>query len=97
MKVGILHPENIRKGMHVVIVAAKRKFFGGEPPHDEFGPRFDGSPLKVIAYSYPFIAVWNGVGRFSVGVLEVELYEVNWRYAAAFLTSQTYLPARRIP
>lgn len=79
--------DDLRRGDWIAMVG-----FRGEQEESPFGRqqvRFDGSPLRVLEISLPFLAVCDGQGRtFSVDVRDWAVQRVSDRYAEVLHQTQ---------
>lgn len=76
--------DDLSEGKYIAIVGfVHRKF------RDEIGeieePRWDGTPLKILSISLPFLAVWDGERRFALDMREIDVQVVSKKYAESLL------------
>lgn len=85
----MLSANQLRPGMHVAVYKVRIQEYNGHPLSPE--PSYDGTPMKILAISYPFVCVNNGKDTFGLDIREYTLVRVHGTYVrhmAAKLTSR---------
>lgn len=82
--------DDLKVGMWVAIThetpqdeAPHSPFGFGYPPPRNPQPNVDGCPLKIVAISFPFVAVTDGTNRFPIDVRETKVTKLDRKYVNA--------------